>query len=246
MSTRNVADVVFCIDASASMSPCIDAVKAHVSDFVAGLMSDGQTRWDLRLDFLAHSAGARSFTARTAATTDAIQAIYHGGDQSLFVGDLERFRSALAEVGASGDEAGPVALDCCLDLPWRPAASCHRVVIMLTDEPFESGDAEEFQRPHLDRLVEKVQQLHVMLYLVAPRSPAYDLLSSAQRSEYTEVGSSGDGLTSVDFGEVLQYVGKSVSQSVLQGGAGPTPARGLFGQATWQEGGGGRYSMRLP
>src|SRR5688572_3919910 len=56
MTTKRVADVVFCIDASNSMQPCIDAVRKNLAQFVSGLQSGGQSTWDVRFDFLAHQA----------------------------------------------------------------------------------------------------------------------------------------------------------------------------------------------
>src|SRR3954471_20947866 len=60
MGTTGVADVVFCIDASASMAHCFRAVSDHIADFLAGLKADRQTRWDVRFDFVAHCAGETS------------------------------------------------------------------------------------------------------------------------------------------------------------------------------------------
>ena len=37
MSTKGTADVVFCLDASGSMGPCIEGVKSHIASFVDGL-----------------------------------------------------------------------------------------------------------------------------------------------------------------------------------------------------------------
>ena len=53
-STKGVADVVFCLDASDSMKPCIDGVRTHIGSFLDGLKSDQQRARDVRFDFVAH------------------------------------------------------------------------------------------------------------------------------------------------------------------------------------------------
>ena len=51
-----------------------------------------------------------------------------------------------------------------------------------------------------------------MLFIVAPQSLAFQELSAVERSEYTVV-ESGDGLASANLGDVLGFIGKSVSKS---------------------------------
>jgi hypothetical protein len=54
MAGRGAADVVFIVDASRSMEPCIEGVKRHVSTFVDVFRNDPNGQWDIRLDFVAH------------------------------------------------------------------------------------------------------------------------------------------------------------------------------------------------
>ncbi len=55
MAGTNSADIVFVIDTSRSMAPCIEGVKRHISTFVDVFKSDPSNTWDLRLDFVAHN-----------------------------------------------------------------------------------------------------------------------------------------------------------------------------------------------
>ena len=241
MSTKGVADVVFCLDASASMRPCIDGVRAHVADFVVGLKSNPQITWDLRFDFVAHSAGTRqdgvAFYQRSLFNPVLIPALYGGGSQAarFFTADVEEFRRGLQEVNVMGDEASLIALDSCLDFPWRDATACHRAVIFMTDEKFETGVICDEQRAQLPALQKKIQSLKVMLFIVAPESAAYNELAAVDRSEYETVGRQNTGLADVNFREVLAYIGKSVSVSTLQGTKAEPVTRGLFGQASWSK-----------
>jgi hypothetical protein len=54
MPGRGAADVVFLVDASRSMEPCIEGVKRHISTFVDVFKNDPNNQWDVRLDFIAH------------------------------------------------------------------------------------------------------------------------------------------------------------------------------------------------
>jgi hypothetical protein len=240
MTTKGVADVVFCLDASDSMGPCFQGVCGHVGDFIAGLKSHPQFAWDWHLDFLAHSAseeaGGYAFRAESLYHQNVILALYQEQNPGrFFTADVDQFRDRLASVPLTADEAPLVALDCCLDFPWREAKYTHRVIIMMTDEPFETGVFQEDQRMMVPTLIEKVQRLRVMLFLVAPESAVFNELASAEKSVYEVVDRAGDGLARVNFGQVLSEIGKSVSVFSQQAPKAEEVARGLFGQAFWTE-----------
>ena len=238
MATRGVVDLVFCLDVSESMRPCIDGVRRHVGAFLEGLDSNGQWRLDWRLDFLAHACDSSGGPFRLSnirrSGMDLVRSIYGGGaDGDLFTTDLDPFRAALDGLSVGGDEATLIALDLALDYPWRPRTACHRVVACLTDEPLETGARVKEQTDKVPELIEKIQALGVMLFLVAPESPAFEQLSEADRSEYQVVDEVGDGLRRVDFGKMLARIGRSVSVATQQLGADPPVRRALFGQDRW-------------
>ena len=239
MSTKGVADIVFCLDASGSMNPCFDGVRNHVTAFVEGLRSSGQTSWDLRFDFVAHrcSGGGGPFRveAESVFNRSLPEALYgpQPASKRFFTSDVDEIRRSLASVTTGGDEAALVGLDCALDFPWRDAAACHRVVIQMTDEPFETGAGPNEQKALLEDLIQKIQDLRVMLFLVSPNSPIFRELAQVDRSEWTIPDSAGQGLSRVDFQQVLATMGKSVSASMLQGGPVRPVRRGLFGQVGW-------------
>jgi hypothetical protein len=237
MGGKSVVDLVFCIDASASMRPCIFAVRKHVVDFLQGLQATRQ-HVDLRIDFLTHSCdiSGGGFTSANVrrSNIDLLTALYRTPDpQSFFTTSLTEFQNRLEKIEAVGDEATLVALDIALDFPWRPRSQCHRVVICLTDEPLEAGAVVSLQVAKLPDLIEKIQDLGVMLFLVAPHSPAFEQLAEVDKSEYQVVEQTHDGLRTVDFAKVLAYIGKSVSMASLQSVGDRRVRRGLFEQASW-------------
>lgn len=239
MSTKGVVDLLFCVDSSKSMQPCIDGVRSHVLSFARGLESGLQQRKvDLRLDFLAHSCGEDNglFRTQTVRTTslETAEALYSKPNPAaFFTKDVAEFEKSLSSVVVEGDEATLIALDFALDFPWRPRRDCHRVVICLTDEPFESGAHVEQQRARLDALIDKVQALGVMLFLVAPDSEVWNQLAEADKSEFKQVAEANTGLQKVDFGKVLEQIGKSVSAASMQSADDGRVPRALFGQDRW-------------
>ncbi len=239
VSTRGVVDVVFCLDASGSMAPCIDAVRRNLGAFLDALAGDANRKIDCRLDFLVHSCGedgglVRSKSLRKSGE-DLVRALYGQPAQphAFFTADREAIRAGLRDVEVYGDEAMLVALDMCLDFPWRPQAGCHRVVVLLTDEPLESNAMWQAQQQRLDAVIDKVQRLGVKLYLVGPASPGLDTLAEADKCLFQKAAQTYDGLGSLDFAKVLGQIGKSVSASVLQARPEAGVKRALFGQDQW-------------
>lgn len=238
-STKGVVDVVFCLDASGSMAPCIDAVRKNLDAFLDALAGDANRKIDCRLDFLAHSCGedgelVRSLSLRKSGA-DLIQALYGQVPQptAFFTTDRDAIRRGLKELTVYGDEAMLIALDLALDFPWRPQAGCHRVVVVLTDEPLEANAVWPLQQAKLDAIIDKVQKLGVKLYLVGPNSVGLDTLAEADKCLYQKSTQSHDGLGSIDFAKVLGQIGKSVSSSMLQARPESSVKRALFGQDEW-------------
>jgi hypothetical protein len=235
MAGKRTADIVFCLDASASMEPCIRAVAQHLGEFISRFGEDPQTRWDLRLDFLAHRSGVASgHVLRTLNTYHAgrdlltDEALYHGGRDLFFTQDAAAVRTALEAVEVGGDEAPLLALDLALDFPWRADTDCHRVVILLTDETLETSLQLEMYAPRLPDLVRKIMSKRVLLYLATPDSAGWEQVASADKCHWTPV-SEGRGLADVDFRKLLDAISKSVSKTLPS----QTPAAEvgpLFGQ----------------
>lgn len=238
MSTTGVVDIVFLLDVSDSMRPCIDGVRAHLGDFIRSLEAGSQHRMDYRLDFLAHccdaSGGPFELSTLRNSGVGVVTALYGPGrPNSFFTADPNELRKELSKIEVAGDEATIVALDFALDFPWRPRRSCHRVVIAMSDEPLETGALVAEQRAKISDVIEKTQALGVMLFLVAPESAAFAELAEADKSEYQVIDATGDGLRTVDFGKVLSFIGKTISLASVYAGDECTVRRALFGQDSW-------------
>lgn len=244
MPGRQIADVVFCLDASGSMGPCFDALREHIKAFVYGLEAGGQSVWDLRLGLLAYSAGNLSgggifdFQGLSRRGMELIAPLYHptksqSGVQ-YFTSDIVQFTKALERIEVNGDEATFVALDTALDFPWRDSSACHRVIIVMTDEALETGVEIKEQVKQIPALIEKLHALRVKMFIVGPSSDAFDSICAADRSEFQVLDDAHNGLKNADFKQILGEIGKSVSVSASLGQSTPRDVkRGLFGQANW-------------
>lgn len=198
-NAKGIADVVFVLDVSGSMSSVIDAVMAHIAGFVESIHTHSQMKMDVRLGLVAHesSSGQR-----------------RGVRAWDFTEQVDSFCAALAQAqdGASGDEFGLPALDYALDFDWRP--NCRRFVISFTDEPVSGGQQHEFQVSQLEALRQKFADLRVNGFILAPPCPDYDQLCRSQRMLRTVL--EGGALASYDFGKFFSAMGKTVSQAQEQ------------------------------
>lgn len=234
MAGRNCADIVFCIDASASMQPCLDAVRLNIGKLLEGLRENNQgMSWDVRFDFLAFAAsagGVYRLVSTRMGSMEIVNNIYHKPcSEPFFTRNLNEFCTQLGAVKADGEEQHLFALDTAMDFPWRPSAECHRVVVLLSDEPAETGLEIAEQAAKVDAIISKAMEKRIKLFIVAPESDIFYRLSAADRCEYTDLESTQDGLSNVDFSRMLAAIGKSVSVSQSYEGGSNTPMP-LFGQ----------------
>lgn len=142
---KGVADVVFVLDVSGSMSDIIEGVKNHIADFVDKLLNDPQsTVRDVRLGLVTHDVEGRP-------------AVHAAG----FVTTAGEFRRYLELAPRGHTEYGLPAIDRALDFPWRER--CRRYIVFLTDEPVEGGHNPEFQRFKLNELCQRCSRKDLRL-----------------------------------------------------------------------------------
>lgn len=240
MAGKQCADIVFCIDASGSMQHTFNEVCKHIGDLIDSLQGGSQMKWDVRFDFLAFSSGndMHLFSSVNLSGVGLMEALYKkaGNNQEevrLFTRDIEKFKTALRHVEVGGEESHLLALDCALDYPWRSGDDCHRVVVLLSDEPVETGILVADQIRAVPDMIDKLHSKKIKLFIIAPESDTFYELSSADRSEYEIVdGQQHDGLKNVNFSKMLAAIGKSVSVSQTSIGASNAPLP-LFKQDGW-------------
>jgi hypothetical protein len=240
-------DLVFVLDASASMAPCFEQVKKHLHDVIKPMQGHVS-----KVNFALIAAAASQHGGGVLHNMislldgdlgmDLVKLMYKSGSgqgdarDRIFTSDPDRLIRSLDRVETKGDEDMLLALDFALDLPFGPVATTKRVIALFSDEPFESGVTGSESNEKLPQLIDKIQARHVQLFAAIPDGPGASQLASVDRAELEIVGGQGGGLADVDFSTLFAQMGKSISGSSLQLTAEPTYQRALFGQDSWGEG----------
>ena len=235
MPARKV-DVVFCLDTSDSMKPCIDAVRTNIGKLIDQLRN-AQFEW--RIDFVAHCMPGRGIYRTLSLGGDTCELLYHNdfGAYGFFTTDIEQFKKKLTHLTVAGDEDMLCALDFALDFPFGPAYETQRVVILISDEPFETNEESAFERSKtkVKDIMEKIRARHITFLAVMPvrEGGVAEQLSMVDRAEITPIEENDLGLSNVDMGDLLSQLGKSISVSIMQSSDEEPFQRALFNQDRW-------------
>lgn len=255
----NRADVLFVLDASASMRPCFDQLKTHIKRFVVPFKDAGFS--SLRLGLLAYSAN-KNYTTKKYVYRNRFLSPHKASNMSILYGDsktastifftsptdieagVNQFVHRLDEIICKGDEDTPFALDCAADFPFEPLNTTRRVVILFTDERMDEGVTkmgslgERFET--LDKIMDKISQRHISLYYFGPHSAATDVIQDYPRVFFKDVIADQDRQSptetwdGLDIEHVMESLGKSISSSVLSGAEEPATTRAIYGQDSWE------------
>ena len=210
--TKGVADVVFLIDVSGSMAPCIDALRTNIEAFIQTLSAGDPAN--------ANAAPVRDWRAKVVGYRD-IEAAPAEGVQWLedqpFVRDAAALKAQLAALKAEGGgdepeslldalykvatmEASPKGSQAEDPGKWRYRSDAARVVVVFTDASFkETMSIPEAKGGALQDVANVVMANRIILSLFAPNFEGYDRLSQIDKSEW----------------EVVEYEGLS-AQAALQ------------------------------
>jgi hypothetical protein len=190
--TKGVADIVFCIDYSGSMSDCIEGVKNHVDTFVktleGGLNADVVIDWQIGL--IANTHDEMNFLDLTKETS--------------------KFRSVMSKDPSGYNEFTPGAIDYAVtNTSWRDIA--HRVIVIFTDEDLQGGEspANDDGASKFPDLIKKLIDAKIQIIYFGPSCTYYDKLKTLPK----EVHEIRDNFNSVDFNNLLTNIAKTVSNS---------------------------------
>jgi len=231
--TKGVADLVFVVDVSGSMAPCIDALRTNIEAFIDSLSrGDGNNVAPVR-DWRGKVVGYRDIEA---AETEGIPWFV----DNTFVRDVSALKAQLATLKAEGGGDEPESL---LDTlfkvasmqavpkgsqsedpdKWRYRSDAARVVIVFTDASFkETMSIPEAKGGSLQDVANVIMANRIILSLFAPNFEGYDRLSQIDKSEWEVVEFDGmspqealQKFTSdpVNFRTTLKQLAASVSRS---------------------------------
>ena len=240
MSAINV-DMMFVIDISGSMAPCLDSLRKHLDQLTQPLQGYVSK---IRFGFVAMSVtpvnnqSIYSLNLLSCSGETAFDKLYQKNsnyrinNNDFFTDDPKQFTKALASLVPQGDEDMLVSLDIAAVMPFGPLSNTKRVIALFSDEPFEGGVDGNSNNYLIPKLIEKLQQRHIQLFVAVPDSDAVQQLSTADRSEI-ELVDSGKGLAGVNFALLMSQMGKSISGSSMQILVEPPYTRALYGQDKW-------------
>ena len=234
-------DMIFVIDISGSMAPCLDSLRKHLDQLTQPLQGYVSK---IRFGLVAMSVtpvnneSIYSLSLLSCSGATALNKLYsqspnaETNNNDFFTDDPKEFTKVLANLVPQGDEDMLVSLDIAADMPFGPLSNTKRVIALFSDEPFEGGINGNANNHRIPNLIEKIQQRHIQLFVAIPDSDAAQELSTADRSEI-ELVDGGQGLAGVNFALLLSQMGKSISGSSLQATEEPLYTRALFGQDKW-------------
>jgi hypothetical protein len=231
--TKGVADIVFLVDVSGSMSPCIDALRRNIEAFIDSLsQGDANNAAPVR-DWRGKVVGYRDIEAAQAEGLPWIV-------DNSFVRDAGALKAQLGTLQANGGgdepeslldalytvasmEAAPKGSQTEDPAKWRYRSDAARVVIVFTDASFkETMSLPEAKGGSLQDVANLVMANRIILSLFAPNFEGYDRLSQIDKSEWEVVEYEGlnpqealQKFTSdpVNFRNTLKQLAASVSRS---------------------------------
>ena len=196
--TKGVADVVFLIDVSGSMSPIIDALRKNIEAFVDSLSTGGANNAAPVRDWRGKVVGYRDIEA---AQSEGLEWL----EDHPFVRDAAALKAQLADLRAQGGgdepeslldalykvatmEASPKGAQSEDDAKWRYRSEAARVVVVFTDATFkETMSIQEAKGGALQDVANVVMANRIILSLFAPNFEGYDRLSQIDKSEWEVV-----------------------------------------------------------
>jgi len=204
---KGIADIVFCIDATGSMQPCIDNVKSNIGNFATSIQTASpNTKVDWRARVLAY----RDFT---------VDKEYLLNDFN-FVNTPEELKNQLDQISADGGGDEPEStldaiLYATLKSDWRNDA--HKVIVVFTDatpiKNLNSKTTSELGIPDdFEVFIQLLMEKRMKLFLYGQESSIYDDLSKVSRTVITQYSNAVEELQTADFKAILETIGKTVSQ----------------------------------
>lgn len=214
VKVKGVADVVFLVDCTGSMEPCLDVLKSSFAKLASSLSGGNYGNVDWRAKVI----GYRDLAV------DRIPLI---GDKNPFVDETNGLQAQIDplyhEGGGDEPESALDAILFAIKMPdWRPIGEAHRVIVLLTDATThpETQDGNSVMD-----VATGVSSGHFKLLVYGPACKEYEILGKIPKSSYTDVSQSGnvyEGLKNLNWSDFFETIAKTVSQQVAPVTAAPS------------------------
>ena len=224
---KGVVDIVFLIDATGSMSPCIEALKNNIQTFVEGLTAKDANNASPVKDWRAKVVGYRDCDVDAQPFID-----------NPFVGTAGELRAQLTGLTADGGGDEPESLLEALfkvaNMPstpkgappdpyaWRHKPAAARVVVIFTDATYKEPLADP-KGATFDDVAHVLQNNRIILSIFAPELACYDKLRTIDKAEWNIVRGDENpqkalALFTADqanFRETLKQLAKTVTAEAI-------------------------------
>jgi len=227
---KGVADIVFLLDVTGSMQPCIDALKDNISMFIDTLSTRDANNDSPVQDWRCKVVGYRDFDVDDEPFID-----------NPFVRNPDDLKAQLRRLTAEGGGDEPESLlDALYKLAtasstekgapedpyqWRYRSEAARVVVIFTDASYkEDLSLPEVRGGGFDDVVNAIMPSRIILCVFAPDMECYDRLCEIDKCEYEAITvnpgeAPQDALArftsdQANFRRTMEQLGRSVSASV--------------------------------
>ncbi len=223
--TKRNIDVVFCIDGTGSMAPCIESVKSNARRF--------------HLEFVSAMTDLGSDIDSMRVKVIVFRDYHDDGEQAMVESpffelptDTADFEKYLADITANGGGDGPEngleALYYAMKSDFTTAAKDRQVIVLFTDAEAldlkaRAGDA-GYPKDMVDEagLIEmwacmaqdpgfKLRERNKRLVMFAPDGTKYKELKSKLNRSVFEPVNMADGLGDIDFKDIIKIIAASAS-----------------------------------
>jgi hypothetical protein len=215
-------DIVFCIDATGSMTPILDQVKANAlrfyGDVQSNLTAKGKNIDELRVRVVAF----RDVRADGEAALQESPFFELPDEQAAFSAFVN---GLVPEGGGDAPESGLEAIALAMTSPWTTRGDRRRqVIVVWTDQPAHPLDISSLPAPLADRVPADFSALTDLwedpqgplgssskrLILFAPDGPGWSDISGVWENVVHHPSQAGGGLSDVDYGTIIDSIGNSV------------------------------------
>jgi hypothetical protein len=215
-------DIVFCIDVTGSMTPILDAVKAHAIGFYD----------DVQTNLTAKGKNVSQLRVRVVAFRDLVADGDAALEESPFftlpeerTGFSEFVNGLVPQGGGDAPESGLEATALAINSPWTTTGDRRRqVIVVWTDQPAHPLDPSAVPADLSSRIPADFSALTdvwedeqgVMgssskrLILFAPDGPGWSDISAVWENVVHHPSQAGGGLSEVDYGTIIDSIGNSV------------------------------------
>ena len=240
VAVKRIVDLVFLVDVTGSMKPCIDGLKDSIDKFFAYLTNDSENECSIK-EWRAKVVGYRDVKFDKdqwivenpfVTTADEVHAQLKGLVAKGGGDEPESLLDALMVVANMGETGIQDVED---PMKWRPHAQAARAVVVFTDATYHPEAAlEKYEGCTYEDIARKIAEQRIILEIITPVNPSdksvrhedfedcYRNLAMAQGAEYCPlVTEQGEELSFNDipthtslFVRFMEQLAKTVSKSI--------------------------------